>query len=225
MFKSMKTSVIALLLVSTAILAHAQKKIDQGTIVYGISYELSPEQKTAIDASMLPAESTVNFNGNFASFKIESGPALVQVITDKATETGLVLIDVPIAQKQFATKMSAEELKQQRGDTKYSGFKATGEKQNIAGFNAEKYSYADDKGATYELWATKDVQLAKGANYSEFAEVKGTPVKFVLTSNGIKTNYVVKSIKDAKVGPFTLTVPEGYEVKTMAEMKAMQGGQ
>jgi hypothetical protein len=225
MFKSTKTGVVALLLVSSAIFAQAQKKIDQGTIVYGITYELSPEQKTAIDPSMLPAESAVDFNGNFASIKMESGPALIHIINDKSTKAGLVLIDVPIAQKQFATKMSAEEMQQQRGDVKYSGFKATGEKQNIAGFNAEKYSYTDDKGATYELWATKDVQLATGGSYSEFADVKGTPVKFVMTNNGLKANYIVKSIKDAKVGPFTLTVPDGYEVKTMAEMKAMQGGQ
>lgn len=224
MFKSMKTSVIALLLVGTAVMANAQKKLDQGTIVYGISYDLTPEQKTMIDASMLPTESAVDFNGSFASIKIESGPAMVNIITDRATKTGLLLVDVPIAQKQFATKMSEEEMEKQKGDIKFSNFKATGEKQNIGGYNAEKYTYSDNKGANYELWATKDVQLATGASYTEFADVKATPVKFAMVSNGIKTNYVVKAIKENKVGPFTLTVPAGYEVKTMAEMQAMQGG-
>jgi hypothetical protein len=224
MFKSIKTSVIALLLVGTALIANAQKKMDQGTVVYGITYELTAEQKSMVDPTMLPTESAVDFNGNFASIKIESGPALVNIITDKSTKTGLILVDVPIAQKQFATKMSAEELDAQRGDIKYSNFKSTGEKQNIAGFNAEKYTYSDNKGANYELWATKDVQLSTGATYTEFAEVKGTPVKFSMINNGVKTSYVIKSIKDSKVGPFSLTVPAGYEVKTMAEMQAMQGG-
>lgn len=224
MFKSIKTGVIALLLVGTAIIANAQKKMDQGTVVYGITYELTPEQKSMVDPSMLPTESAVDFNGNFASIKIESGPAMVNIITDKATKTGLILIDVPIAQKQFATKMSAEELEAQKGDTKYSNFKATGEKQNIAGFNAEKYTYMDGKGVNYELWATKDIQLPAGATYTEFADVKATPVKFVMVNNGMKASYIVKSIKDSKVGPFSLTVPAGYEVKTMAEMQAMQGG-
>jgi hypothetical protein len=224
MFKSIKTGVIALLLVGTAVIANAQKKMDQGTVIYGISYELSPEQKTMIDPSMLPTESSVDFNGNFASIKIESGPALVHVITDKSTKTGLILVDVPVAQKQFATKMSAEEMEAQKGDMKYSNFKATGEKQNIAGFNAEKYTYTDNKGASYELWATKDIQLASGASYTEFADVKGTPVKFMMINNGLKSSYIVKSIKEAKVGPFSLAVPAGYEVKTMAEMQAMQSG-
>jgi hypothetical protein len=224
MFKSIKTSVIALLLVGTAVIANAQKKMDQGTVVYGITYDLTAEQKTMVDPSVLPTESAVDFNGNFASIKIESGPALVHIITDKATKTGLILVSVPVAQKQFATKMSEAEMEAQRGDVKYSNFKATGEKQTIAGYNAEKYTYSDNKGASYELWATKDVQLATGATYTEFADVKGTPVKFAMINNGVKTNYIVKSIKDSKVGPFSLTVPAGYEVKTMAEMQAMQNG-
>jgi hypothetical protein len=224
MFKSIKTSVIALLLVGTAVIANAQKKMDQGTVVYGITYELTPEQKTMVDPSVLPTESAVDFNGNFASIKIESGPALVNIITDKSTKTGLILVDVPVAQKQFATKMSAEEMAAQRGATKYSNFKATGEKQTIAGYNSEKYTYTDEKGGKFELWATKDIQLAPGATYTEFDEIKATPVKFAMVNNGVKTSYIVKSIKESKVGPFTLTVPTGYEVKTMAEMQAMQGG-
>jgi hypothetical protein len=225
MFKSMKTCVIALLLLGTAIIAHAQKKMDQGTVVYGMTYELSPEQKSMVDISVLPAESAVDFNGSFSSIKIESGPALVNIIKDQSTNTAVMLIDVPIAQKQFATKMSKEELEQQTGAVKYSNFKATGEKQTIAGLNAEKFTYSDNNGGNYELWATQDIQLAPGATFSEFAEVKGTPVKVTMLQNGIKTTLTVKSLKDNKVGPFSLNIPTGYEVKTMAELQAMQQGQ
>jgi hypothetical protein len=225
MFKSMKTSVIALLLLGTAIIAHAQKKMDQGTVVYGMTYELSPEQKSMVDISVLPAESAVDFNGSFSSIKIESGPALVNIIKDQSTNTAVMLIDVPIAQKQFATKMSKEELEQQTGAVKYSNFKATGEKQTIAGLNAEKFTYSDNNGGNYELWATQDIQLAPGATFSEFAEVKGTPVKVTMLQNGIKTTLTVISLKDNKVGPFSLNIPTGYEVKTMAELQAMQQGQ
>jgi hypothetical protein len=225
MFNSMKTSVIALLLLGTAIIAHAQKKMDQGTVVYGMTYELSPDQKSMVDVSVLPTETAVDFNGNFSSIKIESGPALVNIIKDQSTNTAVMLINVPIAQKQFATKMSKAELDQQSGNIKYSNFKGTGEKQTIAGLNAEKFTYSDNNGGSYELWATQDIQLAPGATFSEFTEVKGTPVKVTMLQNGVKTTMTVKSLKDNKVGPFSLTVPTGYEVKTMAELQAMQGGQ
>lgn len=224
MFKSIKTGVLALLLLSTAALAQAQKTIDQGTINYGLAYELSPEQKSAIDASTLPTESAVDFNGNLASIKMDLGAALVHVISDASTKTALLLIDVPMAQKQFATRMSAEDVAKQRGDTKYSNFKATGEKKTIAGYNAERYTYNDDKGANLELWLTKDVKLAKGAEYEEFAALNGTPLVFTLFANGLKSVYTLKSIKENKVGPFSMEIPKGYEEKTMAEMAAMQGG-
>ena len=34
----------------------------------------------------------------------------------------------------------------------------------------------------------------------------------------------LKSISEDKVGKLSLEVPKGYEVKTMDELKAMQGG-
>lgn len=225
MFKSMKTGVIAFLILGTAALAHAQKKIDQGTVTYAVAYELSAEQKSMVDPSILPTETVVEFNANIARVKLDFGAALINVISDATTKTALQLIDIPMAQKQFAVQMSAEEVAKVRGANKYSNFKATGEKQMIAGYNAEKYTYNDEKGSTLELWLTKDVQLAKGTEYEEFAALKGTPVKFPQFSNGVKSIYTLKSIKEGTVGPLSMAVPKGYEVKTMAELQAMQGGQ
>ncbi len=224
MFKSMKTGVIAFILLSTAALAQAQKKIEQGTVTYSVSYEPAPDQKSGFDDSILPKESVVEFDKNLARIQMDLGAALVKVISDSDTKTALLLVDVPIAQKQFATKMSAEDVEKQRGDTKYSNFKPTGQKQTIAGYNAEKYTYSDNKNANYELWLTKDVQLAKGAEYEDFAALNGTLVKYSMTVNGVKSNYTLKSIKEGPVAKLSMEVPGGYELKTAAEMAAMQGG-
>jgi hypothetical protein len=224
MFKSIKTGVIAFILLSTAALAQAQKKIEQGTVTYAVSYEFTPEQKSMVDQSTLPSESVLEFNNNLARIQIDLGAALIKVINDADTKTALVLVDVPIAQKQFATKMTAEDVAKQRGDIKYSNFKPTGQKQTIAGYNAEKYTYTDNKNANYELWLTKDVRLAKGAEYEDFAALNGTPVKYAMTVNGVKSLYTLKSIKEGPVAKLSMEVPAGYELKTAAEMAAMQGG-
>lgn len=224
MFKSIKTGVIALILLSTAALAQAQKKIEQGTVTYTVSYELTPEQKSLVDPSVLPTESVMEFNNNLARIQMDLGAALVKIINDADTKTALVLVDVPIAQKQFATKMTAEDVAKQRGDIKYSNFKPTGEKQTVAGYKAEKYTYTDNKNTNYELWLTKDVRLAKGAEYEDFASLNGTPVKYSMTVNGVKSNYTLKSIKEGPVAKLSMEVPAGYELKTAAEMAAMQGG-
>lgn len=223
MFKSVKTGVLAAILISTALIANAQKKITEGTVTYSLEYSPTLEQESMV--SMLPTEQKVKFNGNVINMVMEQGPATITVFSDIATQLGLVLIDVPVAQMQFAVKQTKADYDKQRATApKFSEFKATGEKKMIGAYNTEKYTYKDDKGATYELWATTDIELPAGFAGEDFKGIKGTLVKFTSFSQGMKQTLTVKDIKEEKTGPFTLDVPKGYEVKTMEEIMAMQGG-
>lgn len=224
MFKSIKTGVLAIILISTAIIAKAQKVIGAGTITYSIEYILNDDQKKQIDAALLPSESKVEFNGNLSKMQVDMGMALLKIINDGAISNSLILVDIPMMQKQYAAKMSKEEVEKQSGSLKYSDFKATGEKQKIAGYNAEKYTYKDNKGTNYELWATTEFKLPVGANPRGFGELKATAIKFSNEQDGIKTMLTLKDVKEGNVGPFSLDIPKGYELKTMAELKAMRGG-
>ena len=222
MLKSIKTSVLAVILISTAIIAHAQKKVSEGTLTYGITYELSPDQQAM--AGQLPAETKFKFNGNVIKIEMEQGPAKITVISDGLTKTGLVLVDVPIAQKQYAVKNTREDTEAMMGKTPVlSDFKATGEKLAIGKYNTEKYTYKDDKGAAYELWATNDLQLPEGIIGEEFKSIKLTPVKFTRIQNGVKAILTIKDVVEEKVGPISMEVPSSYEVTTMDALKAMGG--
>lgn len=224
MFKSIKTGILALILIGTAIIAKAQKTFDSGTITYGVEYILTDEQKKTIDTSVLPSESKVEFNGNLAKVQVDLGVAMLKIINDASVNSALILVDVPIMQQRYAAKMSKEDIEKQNGSLQYSDFKATGEKQTIAGYNAEKYTYKDNNGVSYELWATTAIKLAKGANPYGFAELKATPVKFVNIQDGVKTLTTLKNIKDGNIGPFSIDIPSGYQEKTVAELKAMRDG-
>ena len=224
MFKSMKTGILAAILISTAVVASAQKKVTEGTITYKMDYTLTSEQ--APMESQLPTESKVKFSGSMSKVEMDQGPATITVISDFVSHNALILIDVPVAQMQFAVKQGKEEFeKAQATAPKFSDFTATGEKQVIATYNAEKYTYKDDKGAAYELWTTNDIELPSGLAGYEFKDVKGSLVKFTRVQNGIKTNMTVKAIAEGKTGPFSLEVPSGYEIKTMEEIMSMQGGE
>jgi len=225
MFKSIKTAVVAIILISTAIIAKAQKVLEQGTLVYGIEYILTDQQKELVDASMLPSESKVQFNGNISKVEVDMGMATLKMFNDGQTKNALVLVNIPLMQKQYAAKMSKAELENQRGNLKFSDFKNTGEKEKIAGYSAEKYSYKDNNGAVYEIWVSNELKFTPGATPPGFEDIKGTPVKFTNVQDGFKSVLTLKSLKEEKVGPFSLDVPKGYELKTMAELKAMQGGQ
>ncbi|GAB1463535.1 hypothetical protein [Pedobacter sp.] len=223
MFKSVKTGLLAVILVGSAIIANAQKKLAQGTIIYGVEYSLPPEE--AAMASQLPKEQKVKFNGNLLRIDMEQGPAAIGILKDYVENKGLMLIDVPIAQMQFAVKMSKEDInKAEAASPKLSDFKATGEKLKIGNYNTEKYTYKDDKGGNYELWATTEVELPAGFSGEQFKGVKGTLVKYTTFQNGTKVTLTVKNITEDKVGPFSLEIPSGYELKTMEEIMAMQGG-
>jgi len=223
MFKSIKTGVLAAILICTAIIVKAQKKINEGILTYAVEYSLTDDQQQM--ANFLPKETVIRFKDNLSKIEMEQGPAIIKIISDKNTKTGLLLVDVPIAQKQFAVKMSKEEIeKNKEGAPKFSDFKATGEQQKIGAYNAEKYTYKDDTGGSYELWASTDIELPEGYKDEEYKDVKGTLVKFTMFQNGIRSNLTLKSIKEEKIAPLSLEIPDGYEVKTMAEMKAMQGG-
>jgi len=223
MLKSIKTSVLAAVLVGTAIMAHAQKNITEGTLNFGIEYQLTEEQQPM--AAMLPAETKIKFNGTLSKFEMQQGPATITVVSNVADMNSLVLIDVPVAQLQYAVKNTKEDYEKNNAmNPKFSDFKATGEKQTIGTYKTEKYTYKDDKGASYELWATNDITLPAGLMGPEFKDVKGTPVKFTAFRNGVKSISTLKSVIEEKTGPLSLDVPSGYEVKTMEEIMQMQQG-
>lgn len=223
MFKSIKTGVLAAILICTAIYAQAQKKITEGTVTYGIEYAPTAEQEAGV--SMLPKEQKVKFNGNIIKMEMEQGPATIVILSDIVSNSGLVLIDVPVAQMQFAVKRTkADYDKEKASAPKFSDFKATGEKKMIGSYNAEKYTYKDDKGGTYELWTTNDIELPVGFAGEQFKDIKGSLVKYTHFQQGVKSTLTIKEVKEEKNGPYKLDVPSGYEVKTMEEIMAMQGG-
>jgi hypothetical protein len=223
MFKSIKTGVIAAILISTAIIAHAQKKVSEGVITYKMAYSPAAGQEQAV--GMLPTEMKSSFNANFNKFSMQAGPATLTFIMNYHTNSGLMLLDVPIAQWQYAVKQTTEDMAKAKANSpKFVDFKATGEKKMIGDYNAEKYTYKDDKGGSYELWATTDLELPAGYFGEEFKDVKGTLLVYTQYINGVKGTSTFKSVSESKVGDLNVDLPKGYEYKTMEEIQAMRPG-
>jgi hypothetical protein len=204
-----------------ALPSKAQKVIDQGTLTYNISYDLNENQKKTIDVEKLPSISKVKFNGNLSKVEIDMGIASLKMIVDGPGRAAVLLVDAPLFQKQYATKFAKEDLEKQGGNLSFKNFKATSEKMQIAGYDAEKYSYQDNNGENYEVWVAPGLKVSAGAISPEFASLKGTPVKYVSIQYGIKNILTLKSLKEEKTGPFSLVVPSGYELKTVQEMDEM----
>jgi len=214
MLKSIKTSVLALILVGTAVIAHAQKKMTEGTLIYGVKYKIS--------APGAPEEQKVKFNGDISKLELNFGPAAIGVFLDSKSGTGLTLVDIPVAQKQLAAKMSKADMEESKAARpQYSDFKATGEKKSVAGYNAEKYTFKDSKGGVGEFWVTNDLDVPINIATTDFKDIKG----FVVLIDTPEATITLKSITEGKVGELSVTkIPAGYDEITYADLKAMQGG-
>ena len=224
MLKSIKTGVLTVIFISTAFIVQAQKKITEGTIIYGIEYKLTEEQKSAMGDQEPPAELKLKFNNGLTKVAIEQGPIIFGIISDNNDNTGLFLIDVIDSKKQFAIKQSKEDIENaMKAIPKYSDFKATGEKQIIAGFSAEKYTYKDDNDTVLELWATKDIQLPNVGSQNYFPGLNAFAVKYTLIQRGIETTTILKSLDANKVGLISKEIPTGYEVIAMEDLTRKLG--
>jgi hypothetical protein len=151
---------------------------------------------------------------------MDFGPAAVGVFMDNKSGTGLLTVSIPVAQKQLASKMTKADMEESNAaKPKYSDFKATGEKKMIGAYNAEKYTFKDDKGGTGELWATTDVEIPVNIATAEFKEVKG----FIVMFDTSMATVTLKSLTEGKVGELSVTkIPAGFDEITYAEMKALQ---
>jgi hypothetical protein len=213
--------VLFLIIIASTATIKAQKTIDQGVLTYDISYDLNEDQKKTIDVEKLPSVSKVKFSGPLSKVEIDMGLATLKMIVDGPGRSAVLLVDAPMFQKQYATKFSKEDLEKQGGNLTFKNFKASGEKRNIAGYESEKYTYEDNKDGNYEVWIAPSLKLSAGAILPEFTALKGTPVKYVNMQYGIKNVLTLKDLKEEKTGPFSMSIPSGYEIKTPQEMDDM----
>ena len=75
---------------------------------------------------------------------------------------------MPLINMQKMAEASAKKDAEKANTTNNSAWKATGEKQNINGYNCTKYVYTYDDNSKYasmDFWMTTEIQLDLGNNY------------------------------------------------------------
>jgi hypothetical protein len=216
MLRSLKRGLMAIILLYAPIVSQAQKKFMQGTIIYTMEYQLTDEQKSQYSGTALPIEKVTRFNNGITSSAEWAGDAVETLVYDHINKSGITLVDVANVDKHFA-------LRSVQKWPPYTDFKVTGEKQNIGGFKAERYTYKDHKGISHELWASNEIELAN-IRSDIFPELKAFPVKYTLVYRGILTTITLKSLTEAKVGILSMAVPADYLEVTQEELNQSGGG-
>lgn len=204
------------------LLLQAQKNISEGSISYTAEYDLPADQQMM--ASMLPKEYKVYFKDELSKFTLDLGMMKNQVISNAKTKTGLMLMEIPMADQKIAVKITAaDKTKQQEMMPDYELTK-TSETKTISGYKATKYTASDKKSdLKAEVWITPELSTPLNDFTESFAHIGGTPLEFISNMNGVKVKMTFKEIKAEPVTGLAMTVPAGFKEMTLEEMMSMSG--
>ncbi len=226
MLKQLKTTLIVAICMGYTVMAQAQKVIKQGTVTYGVEYNLPADQQSI--AALLPKEFEVIFKGDYSKFKMDMGMYATSIILNSSTNEMLTLTDVPMQAKKIAVKMDKDQSERMRelqsGEQNFE-VTLTKESKKIAGYNCVKYLLkAKESGTQSEVWTTTEIQIPTNSLTSAIKGVEGVPVEFTQDTRGMKSKMTLKSIDEGAVADIDFQIPTGYEVMDFNTLMTQMGG-
>ena len=112
-------------------------------------------------------------------------------------------VKMPLINMQKMAEAGAKADAEKNGTDNHSAFKATGQKQNINGYNCTKYiyTYADNKKySTMDMWLTNDINLNLGDNYMFGARLNAYKFPSSPQNNEMKGGVMVRTVLYDKKG-------------------------
>ena len=200
--------------------ADAQKKLNEGKVVFEISYpgmQLDPQQ-----AAMLPSESVTYVKNGKSRTEQKMGMGMNQVmITDAVAKTAVTLVDM--MGNKTAIKTSKEDMEKEEAKAEKPTVKLLDETKEIAGYKCKKAEITDAKGNKTTLFYTKDIEAARGGK-GPFAGIDGFPMEFEMKQPSMSIKLTATKVVEEKVDDVMFSVPSGYKEMTMEEYKKQMGG-
>lgn len=191
----------------------------EGTVVYGLDYEL-PESMEA-QRSMLPSEMNMVIGKNKSKVIQNTMMGSQIVISDTKANTSVLLMDM-MGQK-MAIDLPApteEELK----DEKKPKYKYDDKSKKIAGYKCKHaiMTIEDENGEEQEMDVYYTEEIPSSAN-DKLKGLKGFPLEYTINSQGLTMVVTAKSVKKEKVTASEFEIPEGFSKMTMEEFKKNMG--
>lgn len=219
----MKKYILGALLLAASSLSYAQQKINEGIIVYSLSWNL-PDEAQAMAAN-LPTELSVYFKGDSSSMKIESQFFSTQSILNTSKEYERLLLDIPMAGKKYSVIFSPADQEKLADKMPQMTLKASNETKLIVGYKASKFDVSEAKtNTTFEAWFTKDIDLVANPLSRFYEKSYGVPLEFTSFQNGVTVKAAVKEIKKTSVPAGTFSAGSDYEEMSLDQLMQMSGG-
>jgi hypothetical protein len=223
MIRPPKITTLCLLLLVFTLPSAAQKKINEGSITYAVSYELPPDKQQYAD--MLPKKIVCYFRGDSTAAIVDQGAATVKGVSVFKTDYHCLIIDAPASGKKIVVVLTPGEVAQEQAAIPQFTGKKSGGTQLMDGYNCFKVTLTDPKtNAVYDIWLTNDIDMPPTSVSRAVSMFGGVPVKFVTFNNGVKINADIKELKEQAVPPGFFTASKDYEPMSYTDLKAASGG-
>ena len=217
------------LAVLSSVGVHAQ--LSEGNVSYSMDFDTDdPEMEMAI-AMMAGSKLKIYFKDDNTRADVSMGSMMDMVtITNSKSEDFLMLMDISMMGMKYAVKSTIEELeKENDNDEPKLDVQLVDESKKILGYKCKKAVATDEEGNETIFWYTEEISVNKrGQNYLN-EDVPGFPLEYEIMQGGMKITLVATEFEekiDKKTAKelFDMSIPEGYEEKTLEDLMNMGGG-
>jgi GLPGLI family protein len=210
--------ILTLLLFITAnSVLFAQKSIEEGKIVYEISFPDNDFDQQTL--AMLPTESTMYFKGGVSRTELNMAMGMDNAsIYDGKTGKVTTLTNM-MGNKTYMTMDESQE----KTKTEKPEIINTDETKTIAGYICKKSIVKMKDGSTMEYYHTD--KIASGmSGVPSGKELGGFPLEFAINQMGFKMKFTARTVAAEKVSDDLFKVPGDYKFVTPEDMRKMYGG-
>ena len=193
-----------------------------GKIIFSISYPESQLDENVL--SKMPSEAVMFFKNDFAKVEVGTPMGNTTIISDSKTGEGTMLMNM--MNKKWAIKINKDKMMKEKLTEGKPKIEQTNESKIIAGLNCKKsiVTVKTKKGEkSFEVWFTNELKI-KNSFSSQIEGIDGFLMEFFNNQGGMSMKMSAQSVEFMDVSDSEFIVPEGYELKTIDELKNTSKG-
>jgi len=207
------SAALGVALTAAVISVNAQKTYTEGIVTYMTNMR---GQDVEVKEYFRPDSNAVTYT---------AGSATIKILSDANQKSFAILIDVPQASIKKAAIMNPDEIEQAKNALPSFTYSPGSETKQISGFNCRKIVATNTKDQKiFEVWITNDIIVPSSAIPPYYKGIGGFPVQYSIFQNGQSSNVKVSGVTGQKAPPGTFGIASDFDKITMADLKAMSGG-
>ena len=172
----------------------------------------------------MPKTMTLSIKGNKSRSEMVMMMGKTVSISDGDAKTTIVLMDM-MGQK-IAVQSTPEEVQSELDKGPKTSVNVTGETKDILGYTCKKAIITFEGEDTEVIVYYTDELGTKALNFDnpQFKDIDGLMLEYEIPEEEFSMQFTAVTIEKTNVDDSAFTIPEGYQIKTIEEMKGMFGG-